>query len=460
MIGQIVGNLRIVSELGKGGMGVVYLAEHVTLQKKFAVKCLSRALTEDPQFRERFYQEALNQALLDHPNIVQATDFFEVDGQFFFVMEYVDGQDLGKLIKSQGKLGEAEALPIMEDILEALNFAHTKGVIHRDIKPSNILIDETGRARLMDFGIAVMVGGERLTATGATLGTPWYMSPEQITHPRDIDHRSDVYSMGVVLYEMLVGDVPFDGESDWSVKSQQVSAPRPDPREKSPEVSPGLAAMVLRAMAQDPDQRFQGCAEFLRTIKDYLRPVTPPPPAHSRRMPWLVSALGLVAAGIALVLYLNSGKTVVVTTPSPDKQHEFASNWIQDASKEASLVCNQFDQKDALVERLEIVEGLKAAGHVDQTMVDSVMKQVRDTEQNIADGLSRYNQSIVKLTSLDQKIVSQEIDKQQKASKIDKMSNKYGIIQSHYRQYIDKKLMVDEHMIKNLCPYRHLSHNN
>jgi succinylglutamate desuccinylase len=167
-----------------------------------------------------------------------------------------------------------------------------------------------------------------------------------------------------------------------------------------------------------------------------------------------------MAAGIALVLYLNSGKTVIVTTPSPDKQHEFASNWIQDASKEASLVCNQFDQKDALVERLEIVEGLKAAGHVDQTMVDSVMKQVRDTEQNIADGLSRYNQSIVKLTSLDQKIVSQEIDKQQKASKIDKMSNKYGIIQSHYRQYIDKKLMVDEHMIKNLCPYRHLSHNN
>ena len=124
MIGRTVGHLRIISEIGKGGMGVVYLAEHMTLEKKFAVKNLSPELTEDPQFRERFYHEARNQALLDHPNIVQATDFFEKNGQFFFVMEYVDGQDLGELIRKKGNLSEEEASSILKDILEGLNLAH------------------------------------------------------------------------------------------------------------------------------------------------------------------------------------------------------------------------------------------------------------------------------------------------------------------------------------------------
>jgi formylglycine-generating enzyme required for sulfatase activity/tRNA A-37 threonylcarbamoyl transferase component Bud32 len=290
IIGMTIGNLRIISEIGKGGMGTVYLAENVNLKKRFAVKSLHPALTQDPQFRERFYQEGLNQALLDHPNIVQVTDFIDENGQFLLVMEYVDGQSLSQVIKAKGKFEEREALSIFKQVLEGLDYAHRQGVINRDIKPSNILIDKNSRVRITDFGIAILVGTERLTATGATVGTPWYMSPEQILHPRDMDHRSDVYSAGIVLYEMLTGDVPFDGETEFEIKNKQVHSPPPDPRQKNPEISPRMAEITLKALEKDPSNRFEGCHQFLNAAneavdKSYLikrgsdRTGLPKPPA-------------------------------------------------------------------------------------------------------------------------------------------------------------------------------------
>src|SRR5262249_55250438 len=235
MIGRTLHNFRIISEIGEGGMGVVYLAEHRELPKRFAIKSLSSALSGDPRFRERFYREARNQALLDHPNIVQVTDFFEEYNQFFLVMEYVDGQDLSKLIKARGQLSQNEALSIFEDILKGVEFAHSKSIIHRDIKPSNVLIDKNGRARIMDFGIAILAGAgeKRFNTTRGTVGSPCYMSPEQIIHPPDVDRRSDIYSLGIVLYEMLAGDVPFDGETDFNIENQQINSPAPDPRQKN-----------------------------------------------------------------------------------------------------------------------------------------------------------------------------------------------------------------------------------
>src|SRR5262245_27929060 len=224
MIGRTIRNFRIVSVIGEGGMGVVYLAKHIELPKRFAIKCPSTALSSDPQFRERFFREAQNQALLAHPNIVQVTDFFEEGGQFFLVMEYVDGPDLGKVIEAKGKLKEEEALSIFEGLLRALEFAHSQGIIHRDIKPSNILIDQNSIARLMDFGIALLVGTQRLTTTGVA-GTPYYMSPEQIERPQEVDYRSDIYSLGIVLYQMLTGKVPFEGATDYAVQDQHVHSP-------------------------------------------------------------------------------------------------------------------------------------------------------------------------------------------------------------------------------------------
>jgi len=268
MIGKTIGNFRITSEIGKGGMGVVYLAEHVSLRKRFAIKSLSQSLSGDPNFRRRFFDEAQRQAGLDHPNIVQVTDFFEESGEFFLVMEYVDGQDLSRLIRAKGRLTESEALPIFRDILKGVGFAHANGLVHRDIKPSNVLVDKGGRARIMDFGIAIIAGGAKksLTATGLAIGSPWYMSPEQIVHQREVDRRTDIYALGIVLYEMLTGSVPFDGETDFEVKEQQVRATTPDPRKKNPEISPKFADAILKAMAKDPADRFQDCAEFLASI--------------------------------------------------------------------------------------------------------------------------------------------------------------------------------------------------
>jgi len=263
MIGKTLDNkYRIISELGQGGMGVVYLAEHTAgIGKKFAIKSLFPTLSHDPHFRELFYREATHQTLLDHPNIVR-TDFFEEDGQFFLVTEYVDGQDLSKLIKARGQLREKDALSILKDVLSGLEFAHTKGIIHGDIKPSNILIGKSGIAKITDFGIAVLVG------RGGLISSPWYISPEQIMHPGQLDLRTDIYSLGLVLYEMLAGAMPFDGETDFSVQDQQLHAPPPNLHLKNPEISEKVAEIVLKAMAKNPAERFQDCTEFLQCVHE------------------------------------------------------------------------------------------------------------------------------------------------------------------------------------------------
>lgn len=249
MVGTTLRQYEIQKEIGKGGMGVVYLAKHVSLPKLFAIKRLSPELGKVQEFRERFLEEANNQAQLDHPNIVQVTDLFEEDGHFYFVMDYVDGKDLDDRIRKLGKLEEFEALKLLRGLLEALQFAHDKNIVHRDVKPSNILITKDGRPRITDFGIAILLGGRRFTSTpGQANGTPWYMSPEQIQTPHNIDHRSDIYSLGIVLYEMLAGEVPFGNheESEFNVKEQQIKAHFPDPRQKNPNISSGIVKMIRR----------------------------------------------------------------------------------------------------------------------------------------------------------------------------------------------------------------------
>ena len=249
-------------------MGIVFLAEHVILGKQFAVKCLSSELSNSPQFKERFEKEAMAQAELDHPNIVQVNDFFEHNGLYCLVMEYVDGCSLEDMIEDEGKLSENKALPILKDILAGVNFAHSRGIIHRDIKPSNILIDKSGRAKIMDFGIALRAGdSHRLTKTGVDIGTAWYVSPEQVVNPKGVDHRSDVYSIGVVLFEMLTGQTPFDGETDYAVKDKHVREAPPDMKEINPDISDELTGIVMKALNKAPDDRFNGCGEFLEYVE-------------------------------------------------------------------------------------------------------------------------------------------------------------------------------------------------
>ncbi|MCP4118897.1 MAG: serine/threonine protein kinase [Desulfobacteraceae bacterium] len=459
MIGKTIGNLRIVSELGRGGMGIVYLAEHKTLNKKFAVKSLSPALTEDPRFRERFYQEARNQAVLDHPNIVQATDFFEDNQEFFFVMEYVSGQDLGKIIGTKGCLPEEEALSIFKGVLEGLDFAHNKGIIHRDVKPPNIIIDTSGRPRIMDFGIAVMFGSQRLTSTGTTVGSPWYMSPEQITRPQDIDHCSDVYSAGILLYEMLTGDVPFDGKSEFSVKEQQVNAPRPDPRTKNPEIPVQLSKIILKAIEKDPTRRFQGCAEFLDYIKEYeAGKVQPPEPSRK----WLMvslAAIAIVGAGVALY-------TIFFQPPRYDtgerlrQARKAAALLMAVGSKEAAILCRQFVEIDVIRDNLEI------AGTVGERELEEKYKnQIRDKVLNIRDGLSKYNDTIEKLAAIEESVVDAQLGHYLKSLKslekrslsADEVAERVRIgriVRRHTRKIADSGGNVDKAGMRRACMTR------
>lgn len=283
LIGKTIRYFIIKAEVGEGAMGRVYLAENVRIcEKKYAVKVLHRKLTHNPSFKERFVDEARHQADLNHANVVQMYDYFPEYEDYFLVLEYVDGRSLDKIIDTKGgPLDEKQARSIIKDVLKGLNCAHERAIFHRDVKPSNVMVDKSGRARLTDFGIATQAGEARQNEAGRVIGTPAYMSPEQKRSSSRIDHRSDVYSAGSVLFEMLTGKPAFKGEL------QQVDT---DPRVHNPKIKKGLAEIVRRAMQEDPDQRFQGCLEFLKAVENYER---------GRNWPiWTLCLCALLAAGI------------------------------------------------------------------------------------------------------------------------------------------------------------------
>ena len=237
--------LEILEHLGQGGMGVVYKARQRHLNRVVAVKILPPSLGEASAFTERFTREAQALAQLNHPNIVQVYDFGQTDEFFYFVMEYVEGSNLRALIRD-GKLKPEETLKIVPQICEALQFAHDQGIVHRDIKPENILIDKKGRVKIADFGLAKLLGRApdelSLTGSGQLMGTLGYMAPEQLRQSNAVDHRADIYSLGVVFYEMLTGQLPIG---------------RFDPPSKMAQVDVRLDEVVLRALASEPDRRYQ-----------------------------------------------------------------------------------------------------------------------------------------------------------------------------------------------------------
>ncbi|MGA9772639.1 MAG: serine/threonine-protein kinase [Blastocatellia bacterium] len=270
-------------KIGEGGMGAVYRARHSLLDKPVAIKILSDHLLTSPEFEERFLREARAQARLHHPNIVQVTDFFQENDKYYLVMALVEGESLEQRLTRGKPLSLNEALRISADVLAALDYAHQRGLIHRDVKTSNILLDNEGRAYLADFGIVLMVGAERKTRTGSTIGTAFYMSPEQIRRPRSIDHRTDVYSFGCVLYEMLTGHTPFEkgdeeGDTDFVVKDGHVNR-RPDPPRLKNRLLPATVdSVVLKALNKNPDDRYSGCGEFARALSGLGLTMPPPVP--------------------------------------------------------------------------------------------------------------------------------------------------------------------------------------
>src|ERR687895_1923392 len=254
------GRYRILRRLGTGGMANVYLAEDEELGRRVAIKILNDRHASDESFVERFRREAKNAAGLSHPNIVSIYDRGEAEGTYYIAMEYLEGRSLKELIVARGPAPVHLAVDYARQILAAIRFAHRHGIVHRDIKPHNVLVDGEGRLKVTDFGIA-RAGASQMTEAGAIVGTAQYLSPEQ-ARGAAVDQRSDLYSIGVVLYEMLTGNVPFTGDTPVEIAMKHLSdTPRP-PSTIRPEIPPDLDMIVLRALAKNPDDRFQTAEEM------------------------------------------------------------------------------------------------------------------------------------------------------------------------------------------------------
>lgn len=269
-----LGGYQDAELIGRGGMGEIYKARHPNLNRTVAIKILSAFFKGDSGFHKRFTREAKAMAQLRHPNIITIHDFGEQDGIPYIVMEYLTGKSLSQILRERGRLSLEEALPLLQDLASALDYAHAQGIIHRDIKPSNVIVEpittvtggRTQRAILMDFGIARLTYERtRLTLSGDVVGTAGYISPEQIRGEMEIDHRADLYSVGIMVYEVLTGKKPFEHENTWALIRAHLEEPPPDPRDviSLPEEA---AQAIMKAMAKKREKRFSTAGEFVAEL--------------------------------------------------------------------------------------------------------------------------------------------------------------------------------------------------
>jgi serine/threonine protein kinase len=305
-----VGRYQIQAELGQGAMGVVYRAHDPQLGRTVALKTLRRDLGLPPDqyadLKRRFYQEATAAGRLNHPNLVAVHDVVELDGVPYMVMEYVEGHTLAWMIAAEGPLSPERAVSLIVQVCRALQYAHAREVVHRDIKPSNILVDESGQAKVSDFGIA-RISGSDVTQTGALLGTPAYMSPEQL-NGRVVDGRSDLFSLTVALYEAVTGINPFKADDIVAVLARIATATPAPARERNPAVTPALDAVLARGMAKDPTGRYENAQALAEALAHALAEpgeVAAAPrtaPVSRSRRHWLRASLlaggGLIVLGV------------------------------------------------------------------------------------------------------------------------------------------------------------------
>src|SRR2546421_9109351 len=265
------GRYRVVRKLGSGGMADVYLAEDEELGRRVAIKILNDRHANDEQFVERFRREAKNAAGLSHPNIVSIYDRGEAEGTYYIAMEYLDGRSLKELIVSRGPAPIPVAIDYARQILTAVRFAHRNGIVHRDIKPHNVLVDAEGRLKVTDFGIA-RAGASQMTEAGSIIGTAQYLSPEQ-ARGAPVDQTSDLYSVGVVLYELLTGLVPFSGDTPVEIAMKHLSSVPEPPSAKRAEIPRDLDLVVMRALAKDPSERYHSAEEMDADLRRISRGV-------------------------------------------------------------------------------------------------------------------------------------------------------------------------------------------
>src|SRR5947199_1782418 len=292
------GRYRIIRKLGAGGMANVYLAEDQELGRRVAIKILDDRHAHDEQFVERFRREAKSAAGLSHPNVVSIYDRGEAEGTYYIAMEYLDGRSLKELIVSRGPAPIPIAIDYARQILTAVRFAHRNGIVHRDIKPHNVLVDAEGRLKVTDFGIA-RAGASQMTEVGSIIGTAQYLSPEQ-AKGAPVDQTSDLYSVGVVLYELLTGVVPFSGDTPVEIAMKHLSSAPEPPSAKRAEIPRELDLVVLRALAKDPADRYPSAEE-------------------------MDAALARVARGVAISPVTEEAATAIISRPPPAAVTEITS---------------------------------------------------------------------------------------------------------------------------------------
>jgi serine/threonine protein kinase len=308
-VGQRVADYEIVSLLGVGGMSRVYRVRNVISHRIEAMKVLLADLNAEPDLAARFASEIRTLAALDHPNIAQLHTALQIGNELVMMMEFVDGFTLQQLSK-QEPLPVEKVVDYMHQVLAALSFAHNRGVVHRDIKPANIMVTPQGTAKLTDFGIAKSKREDELTRPGTTVGSLYYMSPEQAQGGRPIDRRSDIYSLGITMYELLAGRRPFEDESAYVILHSQLTAePRP-PIEVNPLISKPMSDLILKALEKDPAQRFQNAAAFSEALEQVTGIAAPAP----------IETSAIFAAGIAAT---PAGRTRPVPAPAEAETSRF-----------------------------------------------------------------------------------------------------------------------------------------
>jgi serine/threonine-protein kinase len=322
------GKWRLLRKLGEGGMGSVYLAHDMQLDRKVAIKLLSPALAHDAELVARFEREARLTASLEHPNIVPIYAVGRAGGRPYMVMKALEGRTLAVLLRETGPLKRDAMLSLLRQLAQGIDFIHSKGFIHRDIKPANIFVGPDGNATLLDFGILRPSGAGKQTQTGLVMGTPHYMSPEQALGLQEIDRRADLYALAVVLFEACTGTLLFDGPSHLAIVQMQAHAPPPNARERADWVPSAVADVLAKGLAKSPEHRYASAAEMLAAMEAaYATPLLlvdvanlpPAEPAERSRWTrgriWMAAVLVLALALPVLALSLSRGKSPLFVEP-------------------------------------------------------------------------------------------------------------------------------------------------
>ena len=394
LTGKQLGQYQIVAPLGEGGMAAVYKAYQPKVERYVALKILPRQFTDDPQFVGRFEQEAKVIAKLQHPHILPIHDFGEADGYTYIVMPFIESGELSNLLLDGRPLPLRQIRSIASQVGEALDYAHSHGLIHRDVKPSNVLIDKRGNCLLTDFGIARILGGtSKFTQTGGVIGTPKYMSPEQGRGDK-VDSQSDIYSLGVMLYEMATGRVPFDAETPIAIVFKHIEDPLPLPRHLNPSLPETVERVILRSLAKQSNDRYATAGEMVRTLRAAIpeptisasetmiepmpltaspapAPAPVEPPAKKSNLRWILAA-GVAAAILAVTAVI--GLTILgsqLATP-PEVAVANAGDVIPEAIELSSTITSNGTEM-VLVPAGSFTMGSNAASSVNEKPAHAVV---------------------------------------------------------------------------------------